>query len=79
MKFHFAIRFIGGETQYCQLLERVLGALKKYHCFQSKIRELSFLMLCTGVEEFLEGCQIYLPCFIGLPTFLLIHDEAAKF
>ena len=33
-------------------------------------RELSFLVLGTGVEEVLEGCQIYLPCFIGLPNLL---------
>ena len=33
---------------------------------QPFIRELSFLMLGTGVEEFLEGYQIFLPCDIGL-------------
>ena len=32
------------------------------------IRELSFLMLGTGAEEFLEGYQILLPCDIGLPN-----------
>ena len=31
-------------------------------------RELSFLVLGTGVEEFLEGYQIFLPCDIGLPN-----------
>ena len=30
-------------------------------------------MLGTGVEEFLEGCQI---TFSGLPDPLPIHDEA---
>ena len=31
------------------------------------VLDLSFLMLGTGVEEVLEGSQIFLPCFIGLP------------
>ena len=42
------------------------------------IRELSFLMLGTGVEEFLEGYQICLVlfcCQIVSP----IHDGVAKF
>ena len=43
------------------------------------LRELSFLILPTGVKEFLEGCQIYWPCFIELPIFLPIHDGVAKF
>ena len=30
------------------------------------IRELSFLKLGTGVEEFLEGYQIFWPRFIGV-------------
>ena len=35
------------------------------------LRELSFLILGTGVEEFLEGCQTYWPCFIGLPNIFI--------
>ena len=33
-------------------------------------RELSFLKLGTGVEEFLEGYQIYWSCFIGVSNIL---------
>ena len=38
------------------------------------LRELSFLMLGTGVEEFLEGCQIFLPNEIGLSTVFPIQN-----
>ena len=37
---------------------------------RSSIREQSFLKLGTGVEEFLEGCQIILPRLIGLSKIL---------
>ena len=33
-------------------------------------RELSFLKLGTGVEEFLEGYQIFWPRFIGVSNIL---------
>ena len=33
------------------------------------LRERSFLKLGTGVEEFLEGCQIILPRLIGVSKF----------
>ena len=46
---------------------------------QHSIRELPFLMLGTGMEEFLEGCQIFLPCLIGIPNILLMYNEALKF
>ena len=36
----------------------------------SNIRELSFLKLGTGVEEFLEGYQIFWPRFIGVSNIL---------
>ena len=50
-----------------------------FMCGFAILRELSFLMLGTGVEEFLEGCHIYLPCLIGLPNVLPIHDGVAIF
>ena len=34
------------------------------------VRERSFLKLGTGVEEFLEGCQIILPRLIGVSKIL---------
>ena len=36
----------------------------------SYIRELSFLKLGTGVEEFLEGYQTFWPRFIGVSNIL---------
>ena len=34
------------------------------------VREQSFLKLGTGVEEFLNGCQIILPRLIGVSKIL---------
>ena len=38
--------------------------------YKQALRELSFLKLGTGVEEFLEGYQIFLPRFIGVSNIL---------
>ena len=40
------------------------------------IRELSFLMLGTGVGEFLEGYQIFRSCCIGVSHIL---EEIVKY
>ena len=34
------------------------------------VKELSFLKLGTGVEEFLEGYQIFRSCYIGVSNIL---------
>ena len=39
-------------------------------------RELSFLKLGTGVEEFLEGYQIFWPRFIGVSN---ISEKIVKY
>ena len=44
--------------------------VKKYHEHGFSLRERSFLKLGTGVEEFLEGCQIILPRLIGVSKIL---------
>ena len=44
--------------------------------FEMLLREQSFLKLGTGVEEFLEGCQIILPCLIGVSN---IFAEITKY
>ena len=49
-----------------------------YVTFRISFRVPSFLMLGTGVEEFLEGCQVFLPCDIALSKLLLIHDGGVK-
>ena len=49
-----------------------------YHLFSKTLTELSFLMLGTGVEEFLEGYQFFLPCDIGLPNNFPFHDGVSK-
>ena len=46
--------------------------------FHKIVRELSFLMLGTRVEEFLEVYQIFLPCDIGLPNNLAISCWGIK-
>ena len=43
-------------------------------CFS--LRELSFLKLGTGVEESLEGYQIFWPCFIGVSN---ISEKIVKY
>ena len=43
------------------------------------IRELSFLMLGTGAEEFLEGYQSFLPGDIALSNFLSIISAFSLF
>ena len=40
------------------------------------LRELSFLKLGTGVEELLEGYQIFWPCFIGVSN---ISEKIVKY
>ena len=40
------------------------------------LRELSFLKLGTGVEEFLEGYQIFWPRFIGVSN---ISEKIVKY
>ena len=42
------------------------------------VRELSFLMLGTEVEEFLDECKIYLSCFLGCQIFFPTHDGVEK-
>ena len=40
--------------------------LQKLNFYKVEFRELSFLKLGTGVEEFLEGYQIFWPRLIGV-------------
>ena len=50
-----------------------------YHQLLSKtLRELSFLMLGTGVEEFLEGYQIFCLVILGCQVLLTFHDGVSK-
>jgi len=44
-----------------------------------ELRQLSLLMLGTGVKEFFEGYQILLLCYIGLPNFCQFMTGYQKF
>ena len=47
------------------------ASVSHYSCLKNyPFRERSFLKLGTGVEEFLEGCQIILPRQIGVSKIL---------
>ena len=51
--------------------------LMKLHIFKkSLLRDLSFLKLSTGVEEFSEGYQIFRSCYIGVSNIL---EKAVKY
>ena len=46
---------------------------------KSNFRELSFLILGTGVEEFLEGCQFFCHVLLGYQIILPGHDGPIQF
>jgi len=41
-----------------------------------RVRELSCLMLGTGVEQFLEGCQFFCLILLGCIIFFRIHSNS---
>ena len=47
-------------------VKSMLQHTTKYRTAYELLRELSFLKLGAGVEEFLEGYQIFWPRFIGV-------------
>ena len=53
-----------------------INTLQCYDKILHHVRELSFLKLGTGVEEFLEGYQIFWPRFIGVSN---ISEKIVKY